>query len=88
MNSGDDQPAKARKRYYVVSNDEMNRIVVLLTLVHAYAQLLTRRLEKGTLRGTDELNAALARIDVATRSISAELWDIMTSTTQLGKDDN
>ena len=85
MSSRDDQPAdgRARDRYYIVTGEEVDRIAVPLTVAHACVQLLRRRIAGGEIDDRDGLVQALAKMEEATRSISAVFRSIMVATTQI-----
>lgn len=82
MDSEDKQPvnADAPGPYYIVSGDEVNRILIPLTVVHGYAQLLRRRIRQNKIRGVDDVDQVLASMEEATRTMAAEIWAALGAT--------
>lgn len=64
-------------RFYIVFEEEMERLIASLTVIHGYAQLVRRRVEKTPTSRREDLGPALARIDTGTRSMAEELRVIM-----------
>jgi hypothetical protein len=88
MDSEDKQPANgdAPGPYYIVSGDEIDRIIVPLTVVHAHVQLLRRRIRQNGPDGIDDLDQALAYMEDATRTMAAELWATLGATSHPRRD--
>jgi hypothetical protein len=88
MDSEDKQPANgdAPGPYYIMSGEEINRIIVPLTVVHAYTQLLRRRIRQKGEGGIVDLDQALAYMEEATRTMAAELWATLGATSHPRRD--
>jgi hypothetical protein len=82
MKSEDDRSRnrEARIPWYIFSGDEIDRIIVPLTVVHAHVQLLRRRIRQNGPDGIDDLDQSLARMEEATRTMTAELWAALAAT--------
>jgi hypothetical protein len=82
MKSGDDQPESgaSRERYSIAQGDVLDRIVLPLTVLHAHVQLLRRRIRQNGPDGIDDLDQVLARMEDATRTMTAELWAALGAT--------
>lgn len=79
MKRGDGEPMnrETQNRYVIVSDDALDRVVAPLTVVHGRVQLLRRHFERNQAIGNDELDQALTHLEEATRTMIAEVSDIM-----------
>lgn len=68
------------ERFFSVSDDALHRIIVSLTVVHGYTQLLRRRAQHNPAGGSEQLDEALVHMDEAARKMAAELWTVMLET--------
>lgn len=79
MNSGQGRPTDGAtdSRDFIVSSEALHRILVSLTVVHGRVQLLRRHIRQHGTPGGDDLEAALAPMEEASRAMATELWTIM-----------
>lgn len=73
MEPQDLEPPNVRDVNDILTADTMERLVNPLCVVRGYTQLLQRRLRRGEVIGNNEFLRVLDLIDVASRSVTANI---------------
>jgi hypothetical protein len=78
-NNDPEQPSNEEgdARFHIVFDDEIERLIASMTVIHGYAQLVRRRIEQSPTSRREDLEPALARIEMGTRSMAEEFRAIM-----------
>jgi hypothetical protein len=72
--------------FYIIFEEEMERLIAALTVIQGYAQLVRRRIEETPTSRREDLEPGLARIDTGARAMSEEFRVIMGLTPRSGND--